>query len=132
MTWNYLAFIIGGEGPDVWDREVKISAVDFMDAATQAQGRAEELHGWLCDVSQNDEDRPPREDVRARCDDLKKGLHDLIVVVEEMTASDEAAVADLKKFGDEMKIDLTPDTTLVEKVKAAVLKAKGVYYNAPV
>lgn len=42
---NYLALIQGGIGPDVWDEEKEISAVDFMDAAKQAARVAEELHG---------------------------------------------------------------------------------------
>lgn len=44
---NYIAVIHGGEGPDVWDREVEIYGDDFVDAAKQAQGRAEDMGGWV-------------------------------------------------------------------------------------
>lgn len=48
---NYLAFIIGGEGPDVWDKEILISATDISDAAKQAQAKAEELGGEVVQLS---------------------------------------------------------------------------------
>ena len=44
------AIIQGGIGPDVWDREVSIDAVDFMDAAKQAQGKAEDLGGHVVEL----------------------------------------------------------------------------------
>jgi len=43
VSFNYLAIIQGGIGPDVWDKELHISAVDFRDAASQAAVKAEEL-----------------------------------------------------------------------------------------
>jgi ribosomal protein L18E len=51
---NYLALIQGGIGPDVWDREICISAVDFLDAAKQAVAKAEELGGQVVSLEQND------------------------------------------------------------------------------
>lgn len=54
MSFNYSAFIIGGEGPDVWDKEVEIYACDFADAASQAVGKAEQMHGHLVRVEQED------------------------------------------------------------------------------
>lgn len=53
MTYNYTALIQGGEGPDVWDKDIEISAVDFLDAAKQAVGKAEELSGHVVMVEQN-------------------------------------------------------------------------------
>lgn len=47
MTYNYLAIIQGGLGPDVWDMELPLSAVDFMDATKQAIGYAEEHGGHV-------------------------------------------------------------------------------------
>lgn len=47
---KWWALIQGGIGPDVWDKEVEFSAADFMDAAGQANGKAEEYGGhvvWL-------------------------------------------------------------------------------------
>jgi hypothetical protein len=52
--FNYLAILQGGEGPDVWDREFKISAADFRDAAGQAASRAETLGGQVVSLEQND------------------------------------------------------------------------------
>lgn len=54
MTYNYLALIQSGLGPDVWDKEMQISAVDFRDAANQAAARAEELGGQVVQLDQND------------------------------------------------------------------------------
>lgn len=50
---KYLVLIQGGLGPDVWDQEKDISAVDFMDAAKQAVGFAEELHGHVVSLEQS-------------------------------------------------------------------------------
>lgn len=45
---EFLAVIVGGEGPNTWEEEVKIEyADDFMDAAHQAQGHAEEMRGFV-------------------------------------------------------------------------------------
>lgn len=52
MSIRYLAIIQGGIGPDVWDREVKISAADFLDAANQANAKAEELGGQVIILEQ--------------------------------------------------------------------------------
>lgn len=54
MRYNYLALIQGGLGPDVWDRELKLLAADFRDAASQAAAQAEELRGQVVELSQND------------------------------------------------------------------------------
>lgn len=49
----FLAMIQGGLGPDVWDKEVQISAADFIDAANQSQGVADELHGQVVSLTQS-------------------------------------------------------------------------------
>jgi hypothetical protein len=54
MNYNYLALIQGGIGPDVWDKELLISAVDFRDAANQAIAKAEELGGCVVSLEQNE------------------------------------------------------------------------------
>lgn len=54
MKYNYLALIQGGLGPDVWDKELKIYAVDFRDASSQATSEAEELGGQVVELLQND------------------------------------------------------------------------------
>jgi hypothetical protein len=54
MNFDYLALIVGGIGPDVWDREVNISGADFMDAAGQAQAKADEWGGQVVMLEQND------------------------------------------------------------------------------
>lgn len=58
MNYNYLALIQGGSGPDVWDKEMQISAVDFRDAVNQATARAEELGGQVVELNQNDWNMP--------------------------------------------------------------------------
>ncbi len=57
MSFDYLALIVGGEGPDVWDKEESINAADFMDAAGQAQAKADEWGGQVVMLEQNDEPR---------------------------------------------------------------------------
>lgn len=54
MKFNYLAIIQGGIGPDVWEREVGISAVDFADASKQAIGKAEDLSGYVYSLEQSE------------------------------------------------------------------------------
>lgn len=56
--FNYLAFYIGGEGEDTWEKEAVISGVDMLDAAKQAQGIAEEAGGWVVALTQEDYDDP--------------------------------------------------------------------------
>lgn len=51
-SFTYTAFIIGGEGPDVWDKEIAFTACDIGDAVGIAQGHAEEMGGWVTDVGQ--------------------------------------------------------------------------------
>ena len=46
-NYNYNALIQGGLGPDVWDKELQISAVDIHDALNQAKGTAEEMGGHV-------------------------------------------------------------------------------------
>jgi hypothetical protein len=58
MNFDYLALIVGGNGPDVWDKEANISAADFMDAAGQAQAKADEWGGQVVMLEQND--TPPK------------------------------------------------------------------------
>lgn len=53
MNFDYLALIVGGIGPDVWD-EANINAADFMDAAEQAQAEGEAALRRLFDVAQSD------------------------------------------------------------------------------
>ena len=48
---EFLAIIQGGIGPDEWEEELKIEfADDFMDAAVQAQGYAEEMNGFVYSI----------------------------------------------------------------------------------
>ena len=54
MNFDFLALIVGGIGPDVWDKEANISAADFMDAAGQAQAKADEWGGQVVMLEQND------------------------------------------------------------------------------
>lgn len=50
--------IQGGLGPDVWEREAELSAVDFMDATRQAVFKADELGGRVVSLEQNDYPEP--------------------------------------------------------------------------
>lgn len=56
MEFKYLAGIKGGIGPEVWDKELDISASSFMDAAVQAYSKAKELGGVVTSLSQTDGD----------------------------------------------------------------------------
>lgn len=47
MAFEYCAMIVGGLGPDVWDKEVLFTAADFMGAARAKQLAA----GWGNPVS---------------------------------------------------------------------------------
>lgn len=50
---TFLGEIQGGIGPDVWDLEIEIEAVDFRDAANQAIARAEEFGGYVVVLTQD-------------------------------------------------------------------------------
>ena len=52
---RFLAQIQGGVGPDVWEKEIFISAADFLDAAEQADVRATEIGGQVTQLEQSDE-----------------------------------------------------------------------------
>jgi len=54
MTNIYNALLQGGLGPDVWDKELSISAVDMQDALNQSNGKAEELGGQVVLLEQVD------------------------------------------------------------------------------
>lgn len=58
MGFRYFILIQGGLGPDVWDRELIISAADFRDACSQACVKAEELGGQVVLVEQQDYPSP--------------------------------------------------------------------------
>ena len=48
---KFLAVIVGGTGPNTWEKEVEIDyADDFMDAARQAQGHADEMRGFVFSI----------------------------------------------------------------------------------
>lgn len=53
-SFHYTAIIVGGIGPDVWEREFACSACDIVDAVGQAHAEAEEMGGWVVDVGQSD------------------------------------------------------------------------------
>jgi hypothetical protein len=70
--FNYLVSFGGGIGPDVWDKEMQLSAVDIADAVSQAQGRMEECGGWIFMVSQEDYSPSTREKLESENQSLKE------------------------------------------------------------
>jgi hypothetical protein len=44
---DYDVTIQGGDGPDMWDKEVTVSAADFLDAARMATAQAEYHGGYV-------------------------------------------------------------------------------------
>jgi len=57
MNFDYVALIVGAIGPDVWEKEADINAANFVDAAEQAQAKADEWGGQVVLLEQND--KPP-------------------------------------------------------------------------
>ncbi|MGV3663869.1 MAG: hypothetical protein ACO1TE_27100 [Prosthecobacter sp.] len=53
MSLKFNALIFGGIGPDVWDRELSIDAVDITDALQQAQAKADDNGGTVAFVEQD-------------------------------------------------------------------------------
>lgn len=51
---DYLATIVGGTGPDTWEKELNIVADDIMDAAAQACGQADEMGGYVFSLDSSD------------------------------------------------------------------------------
>ena len=54
MKLAYLALIVGGTGLDEWDKEVAITASDFLDAAKQAHDQAVEWNGQVAFLERRD------------------------------------------------------------------------------
>lgn len=50
--FDYVVRYGGGSGPDVWDAEASIYAVDIHDALAQAKGHVEECNGWITEIYQ--------------------------------------------------------------------------------
>jgi len=74
MSFDYLALIVGGIGPDVWDKEESINAADFMDAAGQAQAKADEWGGQVVMLEQNDMPASPwKADIDAQTNPASAG-----------------------------------------------------------
>lgn len=76
-NFNYVISYGGGIGPDVWDKEMEISAVDINDAIAQACGYVEDSGGWVFMVSQEDYPQSTR-------DQLEEKLHELRMRVAEL------------------------------------------------
>lgn len=74
--FNYFVSYGGGIGPDVWDRELQIGAVDIQDAIAQAQGHIEECGGWIFQVSQEDYPPSTREQLEGKIHELQMQLQD--------------------------------------------------------
>ena len=51
---DFLVQYGGGIGPDVWDEEIIISAVDIRDALNQAEAICEEFNGIVFSIDQSD------------------------------------------------------------------------------
>lgn len=71
----FTAIITGGEGPDVWDREVTLSGVDMADALSQATGRATDQGGVVVMLLQVTDDyvQPPNRAVEA-CEQIMEAI----------------------------------------------------------
>ena len=101
MKFNYLALIQGGLGPNVWDRELQISAVDFRDASNQALAQAEELGGQVVELSQNDWNVPIQGSITAlkrtllRLDERVHSAYDFNADPDSMTLEVGNALRDL-------------------------------------
>lgn len=48
---KFLILIQGGEGPDVWDKELIIIAINWHDAVDIAEGRADYFGGQVVNIS---------------------------------------------------------------------------------
>lgn len=57
-SFKYLVTYCGGVGPDVWDAEKEISAVNISDALDQVGGGIEDAGGWITSIQQNDHPEP--------------------------------------------------------------------------
>lgn len=74
QSFTYHISYGGGVGPDVWDAEMTLTAVDIADAIAQANGRIEESGGWIFMVSQEDYPMTTREKLEERTRTLEREL----------------------------------------------------------
>jgi len=75
--FNYVVSYGGGVGPDVWDNEITISAVDINDAISQSAALMDECGGWVFMVSQEDYPPTTRETLEKERDSLRAELASL-------------------------------------------------------
>jgi hypothetical protein len=75
--FTYVVSYGGGIGPDVWDKEMTISAVDINDAISQASSRMEECCGWVFMVYQEDYPQTAREKMEIKIRELEASLETL-------------------------------------------------------
>ena len=50
--YTYTVGIMGGIGPDTWDKEVEVEAENIGKAAALAMAQAEEINGWVVLIEQ--------------------------------------------------------------------------------
>jgi len=81
--FNYVVSYGGGVGPDVWDSEMTISAVDISDAISQAIGQMEESGGWVFMVSQEDYPMTTREKLEEKLEQANARIKELEDVAKE-------------------------------------------------
>lgn len=53
-SMKFAVFFGGGLGPDVWDKEIEVTAADFDDACIQGRIKAEDAGGYVFSITQLD------------------------------------------------------------------------------
>lgn len=103
--FKYLITYGGGLGPDVWDREVEVSAVNIQDAINQVIGDVEDAGGWIYAIDQNDYPPISRQKLESSIADLERALAEakrenrkltLELGAERMGAASRAGTLDLE------------------------------------
>lgn len=84
QSFNYNISYGGGIGPDVWDAEIQIGAVDIEDAIKQAKGCIEEAGGWVFMVSQEDYPLSTREKLQENINSLARTVATLTAERDEL------------------------------------------------
>jgi hypothetical protein len=103
--YNYTVYYGGGDGPDVWDAEKNVFAVDIRDALAQC-GEIVDEGDWIFSIQQNDYPEPTGDRLRAKlaaaeqrieqAEKIEEGLTNTLSAEAEHIEKQEVRIAQLE------------------------------------
>lgn len=100
--FNYNISYGGGVGPDIWDKEIQLSAVDIRDAIIQAAHRIKDSDGWIFMVSQEDYPMTTREKMEAELATLREQLSRTTAEMNEQCRLKQNCIGELERLREQL------------------------------